>query len=141
MAQVIYYGNGNTGGSPPTDTTTYAPNAPWTVAGPGSLSLGSRPFFYWNTKADGTGSIFFSGSNTFPNQTTNLNLYAVWGVTTGLTNGGVTTHFNFFYDATLGGPGGSSLHASIRCSRPVQTASRSLKMISIGCRRSLPEST
>jgi hypothetical protein len=105
MAQVIYYGNGNTGGSPPTDTTTYEPNASWTAAGPGSLSLGSRPFFYWNTKADGTGLIF-SGSNKFPNQTTTLNLYAVWGVTTGLTNGGVTTHFNFFYDATLGGPGG-----------------------------------
>ncbi len=27
-------------------------------------------------------------------------------MTTGLTNGGVTTHFNFFYDSNLGGTGG-----------------------------------
>ena len=106
MAKVIYKGNGNTGGSVPVDNTNYAPNAPFTVAGPGSLSQGSSPFFYWNTKADGSGTIFGPGNNTFPNQTTNLTLFAVWGVTTGLTNGGVTTHFNFFYDPSLGGAGG-----------------------------------
>jgi hypothetical protein len=107
MAKVIYDGNGNTGGSPPADNTNYAPSdASFTVAGPGNLSLGSRPFFYWNTKADGTGTIFVPGLNTFPNQTTNLTLFAVWSVTTGLTNGGVTTRFNFFYDETLGGTGG-----------------------------------
>ena len=106
MPQVIYQGNGNTGGSVPVDNNTYAANAPFTVAGPGSLSLGGSPFFYWNTKADGTGQIFGPGANTFPNQPTNLNLFAIWGVTTGLTNGGVTTHFNFFYDPSLGGAGG-----------------------------------
>ena len=106
MAKVIYNGNGNTGGSVPVDNTNYAANASFTVAGPGSLSLGSSPFFYWNTKADGTGTIFGPGANTFPNQTTNLTLFAIWGVTTGLTNGGVTTHFNFFYDPSLGGAGG-----------------------------------
>lgn len=106
MPNVIYNGNGNTGGQPPTDNTTYAANASFTVAGPGNLSLGSGPFFYWNTKADGTGTIFRPGANTFPNQTSNLTLFAVWGVTTGLTNGGVTTHFNFFYDPSLGGAGG-----------------------------------
>ena len=73
---------------------------------PGSLTLGSSPFFYWNTKADGTGTIFGPGASTFPNQSTNLTLFAIWGVTTGLTNGGVTTHFNFFYDPSLGGAGG-----------------------------------
>ena len=106
MAKVIYKGNGNTGGSIPVDNNNYAPNAPFTVEAPGSLSLGSDPFFFWNTKADGTGTAFGPGANTFPNQTTNLTLFAIWGVATGLTNGGVTTHFNFFYDPSLGGAGG-----------------------------------
>ena len=106
MPKVIYNGNGNTGGSVPVDNTNYAASGSFTVAGPGSLTLGSSPFFYWNTKADGTGTIFGPGASTFPNQSTNLTLFAVWGVTTGLTNGGVTTHFNFFYDPNLGGAGG-----------------------------------
>ena len=106
MPKVIYKGNGNTGGSVPVDNTNYAANGSFTVAGSGSLTLGSSPFFYWNTKADGTGTIFGPGASTFPNQSTNLTLFAIWGVTTGLTNGGVTTHFNFFYDPSLGGAGG-----------------------------------
>jgi hypothetical protein len=61
MAKVIYNGNGNTGGSVPDDTNTYAANAAFTVAGPGSLSQGSTPFFYWNTKSNGTGRIFGPG--------------------------------------------------------------------------------
>jgi hypothetical protein len=104
MAHVIYNGNGSTGGTTPSDSNTYAPNASFTLQNQGTLTLGSRLFFYWNTKADGTGTILFPGPNsTFPDQTTDLTLYAVWGVTTGLTTGGVTTHFNFFYDATLVG--------------------------------------
>ena len=106
MPKVIYNGNGNTGGSVPVDNTNYAANGSFTVAGPGSLTLGSTPFFYWNTRAAGTGTIFGPGPSTFPNQSTNLTLFAVWGVTTGLTGGGVTTHFNFFYDPSLGGAGG-----------------------------------
>jgi hypothetical protein len=106
VPKVIYNGNGNTGGSAPVDNTNYAANSSFTVAGASGLSLGSSPFFYWNTKADGTGTIFGPGPNTFPNQSTNLTLFAVWGVTTGLTNGGVTTHVNFFYDPSLGGAGG-----------------------------------
>jgi hypothetical protein len=107
MPKVIYNGNGNTGGSVPVDNNNYAANAAFNVAGQGSLSLGSSPFFYWNTKADGTGTIFGPGANTWPaSQTTNLTLFAIWGVTTGLTNGGVTAHFNFFYDPSLGGAGG-----------------------------------
>ena len=106
MPKVIYNGNGNTGGSVPVDNTSYAANGSFTVAGPGSLTLGSGLFFYWNTKADGTGNVFGPGPSTFPNQSTNLTLFAIWGVTTGLTNGGVTTHFNFFYETSLGGAGG-----------------------------------
>lgn len=106
MPQVIYNGNGSTSGTVPVDTSTYAASDPFTVAGPGNLGLGSSPFFYWNTKADASGQIFRPGNNAFPNQTTNLTLFAVWGVTAGLTNGGVTTHFNFSYDPSLGGAGG-----------------------------------
>ena len=106
MPKVIYNGNGNTGGSVPVDNASYAVNGSFTVAGLGSLTQGSNPFFFWNTKADGTGTIFNPGPSTFPNQSTNLTLFAIWGVTTGLTNGGVTTHFNFFYDPSLGGAGG-----------------------------------
>jgi len=106
VPKITYNGNGSTGGSAPVDDTTYAANASVTIAGPGNLAKGSSPFFYWNTKADGTGTIIGPGGSTFPNQSTNLNLFAVWGVTTGLTGGGVTPHFNFFYDATLGGAGG-----------------------------------
>ena len=106
MPKVIYKGNGNTGGSVPVDNTNYAANGSFPVAQPGSLTQGTNPFFYWNTKADGTGTIFGPGTGTFPNQTSNLTLFAIWGVTTGLTNGGVTTHFNFFYDPNIGGAGG-----------------------------------
>jgi hypothetical protein len=107
MPKVIYRGNGNTGGSPPVDNTNYAANGGFTVAGSGSLTLANGLFFYWNTKADGTGTPFAPGASTFPNQSTNLALFAIWGVTTGLTSGGVTTHFNFFYESSLGGAGES----------------------------------
>src|SRR5437764_15490939 len=88
MPKIIYNGNGSTGGSVPVDNTNYAANASVTIAAPGSLTKGSNPFFYWNTKADGTGTIIGPGGSTFPNQSTNWNLFAVWGVTTGLTGGG-----------------------------------------------------
>jgi hypothetical protein len=45
-------------------TFRYGPNGSYTVAGPGSLTLGSSPFFYWNTKADGTGTILGPGAAT-----------------------------------------------------------------------------
>ena len=61
MPKVIYNGNGNTGGSVPVDNTSYAVNGSFTVAGLGSLTQGSNPFFFWNTKADGTGTIFNPG--------------------------------------------------------------------------------
>ena len=105
MPKIVYNGNGNSGAAPG-DTTGLTANGPMTVAGPTTQLFGSRPFFYWNTKADGTGTIFPVGAGRFPNQSTDLTLFAVWGVTTGLTNGGVTSHFNFFYDATLAGAGG-----------------------------------
>ncbi|HJQ07498.1 MAG TPA: hypothetical protein VJ872_18760 [Nocardioides sp.] len=103
MPKIIYNGNGSTAGLVPTDSTTYNPGDTYTAAQPGSLTKGSQPYFYWNTKADGTGSFIGAGGTaTFPNQATDLTLFAIWGVNTGLTGGGVTTHFTFYYDPVLG---------------------------------------
>lgn len=130
MAHVIYNGNGSDGGQVPVDSNTYAAGNKVIVAGndsttapheqndsnnnpenivTGSLSRSGAVFLYWNTAQDGSGTIHGSPADSnfnFPNQTTDLTLFAVWGVTTGLTNGGVTTHYAFFYDENLGGPGG-----------------------------------
>ncbi len=108
MAKVIYNGNGSTGGSVPVDGTTYSAGNTVTVANnTGSLTKTGDVFLYWNTAADGSGTIHTGGSTfSFPNQTTNLTLYAVWGVTTGLTGGGTTTHYQFYYDPVLAGAAG-----------------------------------
>jgi hypothetical protein len=128
VANVIYNGNGSDGGSLPVDSNNYTSGATVNVAindsttAPheqddshgnaenivtGNLSLTGAVFFYWNTEEDGSGTIYGGGATfTFPNQTTDLTLYAQWGVTTGLTGGGVTTHYAFYYDESLGGPGG-----------------------------------
>ena len=109
MAQVIYNGNGSDGGSVPVDSNTYTSGTTVNVADndstktphqqtdsggnpenivTGNLSRTGATFLYWNTAADGSGTIHQDASTfTFPNQTTNLTLYAQWAVTTGLTNG------------------------------------------------------
>jgi len=128
MAQVTYNGNGSDGGVVPVDSNSYSSGATVNVAiddstkaphqqddshgNPenivtGNLSLTGAVFLYWNTAANGSGTIYGGGSTfKFPNQTTDLTLYAQWGVTTGLTGGGVTTHYAFYYDQSLGGPAG-----------------------------------
>ncbi len=128
MPQVLYASNGSDGGQVPVDSNTYASGGTVNVADnnpgqapqqqtdshgnpenivTGDLSRTGAVFLYWNTAADGSGTIYGGGSTfTFPNQTGNLTLYAQWGVTTGLTAGGVTTHYAFYYDESLGGPGG-----------------------------------
>lgn len=109
MPKVLYDGNGSDGGAVPTDATNYAVGATVNVADPGSLSRTGATFLYWNTAADGSGAYhggFLDSTFTFPNQPGDLTLYAQWAVTTGLTNGGVTTHYTFSYDEKLGGPGG-----------------------------------
>ncbi len=128
MAQIIYSGNGSDGGSVPVDSNTYSSGATVNVADndlttaphqqtdssgnaeniiTGNLSRTGATFLYWNTAADGSGTIHQDASTfNFPNQSGNLTLYAQWAVTTGLTNGGITTHYAFAYDESLGGPGG-----------------------------------
>jgi hypothetical protein len=74
MPKVIYKGTGSTGQSVPVDSTDYAANGSFTVAGSGDLTLGSSLFFCWTTKADGRRTPFGPGRSTFPNRSTNLSL-------------------------------------------------------------------
>ena len=130
MAKVIYNGNGAVGGSVPVDSNTYSSGNTVNVAGndsstaphqqndssnipenivTGNLSRPGATFLYWNTKQDGTGDYHgpsVDSNFAFPNQAGDLTLYAQWAITTGLTNGGVTTHYAFAYDEKLGAPGG-----------------------------------
>ncbi len=110
MAHVIYNGNNQDTGNVPVDSNNYATGDPVTVAkNTGNLSRTGDVFLYWNTEQDGSGTIYTGGSTfNFPNQTTptDLPLYAQWGVTTGLTGGGTTTHYQFYYDPVLAGAGG-----------------------------------
>jgi hypothetical protein len=105
MAQIIYNGNGSTGGTVPVDSNTYVSGDTVTVANnTGHLSISGEAFLYWNTAADGSGTIQTAGS-TFK-FTADVTLYAQWGVTIGLTSGGTTAHYQFYYDPVLAGAGG-----------------------------------
>ncbi|MCD7948505.1 MAG: S-layer homology domain-containing protein, partial [Oscillospiraceae bacterium] len=75
--KVTYDGNGNTGGSAPTDSKSYSSGATVTVLGnTESLVKTSYTFAGWNTNADGTGTTYQAESTfTITSATT---LYAVW---------------------------------------------------------------
>jgi len=101
MPQVLYNGNGSTGGSVPTDATAYNNGDQVVVLGnTGSLVNNSLPFGYWNTAADGSGNTYFAGGK-FNIGASDTTLYAQWYTTAGLTGGGTTTHYQFQYDGTL----------------------------------------
>jgi hypothetical protein len=125
VPHLFYDGNTADGGQVPVDSNTYttgnkvndgvndttkAPYGQTDSSGnplnivTGDLTKTGATFLYWNTEADGSGT--FHGwpadtSFTFPAQSTDLTLYAQWAITTGLTNGGVTTHYTFAYDSSL----------------------------------------
>lgn len=74
---VTYNGNGNDGGSVPTDAKSYLPGASVTVLGnTGSLTKAGYVFDGWNTTAEGDGIDRAAGS-TF-NISANTTLYAKW---------------------------------------------------------------
>ena len=77
---VTYDGNGETGGSVPTDATDYNRNATVTVLGNGSLVKTGYTFDGWNTKADGSGTNYTAG-NTF-SISQDVTLYAQWTIET-----------------------------------------------------------
>lgn len=76
---VTYEGNGNTGGSPPQDTTTYASSFSVTVLDKGSLVKNGYTFAGWNTQANGSGTNRAAGS-TFVMENADVVLWAVWTV-------------------------------------------------------------
>ena len=78
VCTLTYVGNGNTGGTAPTDATAYPVGATVTVLGnTGNLSKsGNYTFASWNTAADGSGTNYSAG-NTFTIAAP-LTLYAQW---------------------------------------------------------------
>ena len=75
---VTYDGNGNTGGTVPTDSSSpYSSGDTVTVLGnTGSLVKTSKTFSGWNTKADGSGTTY-TAAQTFT-ITASTTLYAKW---------------------------------------------------------------
>jgi len=77
---VTYNGNGNTGGTAPTDSNLYNLNDSVIVLGnTGSLTNICNTFNNWNTAADGSGTSYSAG-DTF-NITANTTLHAQWSST------------------------------------------------------------
>jgi uncharacterized repeat protein (TIGR02543 family) len=75
---VTYYGNGNTGGNPPTDSTSYETGALVTVmSNSGNLTKTGYYFTGWNTAANGSG-MPYGASSTFNMGSANISLYAQW---------------------------------------------------------------
>lgn len=75
---VTYDGNGNTGGTVPTDTNSYASGATVTAkTNSGSLVKTGYIFANWNTLANGTGTNYVAGTGTFT-ITSNTTLFAKW---------------------------------------------------------------
>ena len=74
---VLYYGNGNTYGFPPTDPVEYTSGMEATVLDKGTLIKTGSAFQHWNTKSDGTGTSYVSGDTITINYT-NVFLYAIW---------------------------------------------------------------
>lgn len=97
---VTYDGNGNTGGTVPTDATAYSSGATVTVKGnTGSLVKTNYAFGGWNTNDAGTGTDRAVGS-TF-SITANTTLYAKWIPTYTVTyNGNGNTSGSVPTDAT-----------------------------------------
>ncbi|MCX6156611.1 MAG: InlB B-repeat-containing protein [Ignavibacteriae bacterium] len=78
---VTYNGNSSTGGSVPVDGNNYAVGSTVTVlSNSGSLVKTGYTFQGWNTKADGSGTPYATGS-TFTIGAYNVMLYARWTVT------------------------------------------------------------
>ena len=76
--QITYNGNGHTGGTAPSDSSSpYPSGAQVTVLGnTGSLVKTGYVFDGWNTKADGTGTTYATGAQF--NITADTTLYAKW---------------------------------------------------------------
>jgi uncharacterized repeat protein (TIGR02543 family) len=91
---IIYLGNGNTSGSPPSDgSSPYNPSTSVSILGINTLAKSGYQFAGWNTAADGSGTNYVGGDVFIINA--NTNLYANWII------GGV----RLVYNAGTGGTG------------------------------------
>ena len=105
--RVTYSGNGFDGGAPPVpqsfnagDTVNFADVA--TIISSSSMTKTGAVFAYWNTSADGNGAIHgWPQDTSFIMPAANVELFAQWFVSAGLTNGGATKHYKFYYDSSL----------------------------------------
>lgn len=79
LLSVTYHGNTSTGGTAPTDSTSYASGATVTVMSAGSLTKSNATFTGWNTAANGSGTPL-AVNQTFP-ISQSMNLYAQWQAT------------------------------------------------------------
>jgi len=73
---VIYHGNGNTGGSVPA-TDSAVTSATVSVASPGDLAKKGYTFTGWNTEADGSGTAYAPG-DLITMGDVDIDLYAQW---------------------------------------------------------------
>ncbi|GMO64111.1 MAG: hypothetical protein Ta2A_11640 [Treponemataceae bacterium] len=74
---LTYYGNGSDGGTVPTDTSKYIVGTQATALDNiGNLTNGSKEFFSWNTKPDGTGTWYPAGARI--TMSSHVKLYASW---------------------------------------------------------------
>ena len=82
LLQVLYDGNGATGGSAPTDSQQYGSSEVVTVMGnlsQGGLSLSGNVFVGWTLNPNGTGVVYQSGT-TLQLASTTVTLYAKWSL-------------------------------------------------------------
>ena len=83
--RIVYFGNGNDGGTVPNDINGYAAGVQVGVFGPGSMTLSNGFFVGWNTAADGSGSTTYAPGDTLFMTVGNVNLYAMWATVSGTT--------------------------------------------------------
>jgi uncharacterized repeat protein (TIGR02543 family) len=100
---VIYYGNGNTGGTVPSDSILYVQNQQVTVLPAGTMVKAGYAFTGWNTAANGSGTLYNPGDK-FNIGTTNVSLYAQWQFVS-LAAGDPANNDQFGYSVAVSGDG------------------------------------
>jgi len=84
---IVYNGNGNTGGSVPTDSHSYEEGETVTVVGnTDNLTRTGYTFAGWNTSADGSGTGYAAGQS-FTIGSSDVTLYALWTPVSGGSSG------------------------------------------------------
>ena len=81
VLRVNYNGNGNTGGTTPSDLTNYAAgNSITTKTNSGNLVKSGYTFSGWNTNISGTGTTYAAGATNAFNIVATTTLYAKWTI-------------------------------------------------------------